>query len=90
MNPMPYPQSSPDIAPREFFLFGYRKEKLRGGCYDIAMNVFTAIADLMENLEKSLLHRAFNEWISRLHHVVESAGEYIQPWQKNFATQSVA
>jgi hypothetical protein len=79
MNQMPYPPFSPDIAPSEFFLFGCPKEKLRGCCHDTAMNVFTAIADLMESLEKSLLHRAFNEWISRLHLVVESSGEYMQP-----------
>jgi hypothetical protein len=33
---------------------------------------------LMENLEKLLLHCIFDEWISHLHFVVESGGEYIQ------------
>jgi hypothetical protein len=33
----------------------------------------------MENLEKSLLHRVFDEEISRFYLVVESGEEYIQP-----------
>jgi hypothetical protein len=31
---------------------------------------------LMENLETWLLHRVFDEWISRLDLVVESGGEW--------------
>jgi hypothetical protein len=46
--------------------------------------------DLMENLEKSPVHRVFDERISRLHPIVETAGEDIQTWQKNFATHPVA
>jgi hypothetical protein len=54
------------------------KDKLQGCSYDSADELFSAIMDLMENLEKSLLHRVFEEWISRLHFVLESGGEYIQ------------
>jgi ribonuclease I len=76
MNQMPYPPYSPDIAPSGFFLFGHSKHKLQGCSDDSADEFFSAITDLMENLEKSLLHRVLDEWISCQHLVVESGGEY--------------
>jgi hypothetical protein len=78
MNQMPHPTYSPDIAPSDFFLFGYLKDKLHRCSYDSALALFSAITDLTENLQKSLLHGIFDEWISPLHHVVESGREYIQ------------
>jgi hypothetical protein len=66
------------------------KDKLQGCSYDSALELFSAITDLTENLEKSLLHRIFDEYISLLHHVVESGAEHIQRSQENFATQPVA
>jgi hypothetical protein len=78
MHQLPHPPYSPDIAPSDFFLFGYLKHKLQGCSYDSADELFTVIAEMMEHLEKALLHRVFNEWISRLHLVMETGGEYIQ------------
>jgi hypothetical protein len=77
MNQMPHPPYSPDIAPSDFFLFGYSKHKLQGFSYNSADELFSAITHLMEHLEKVLLHRVFDEWISRLHLVVKTCGEYI-------------
>jgi histone-lysine N-methyltransferase SETMAR len=59
MNQMPHPPYSPDIVLSDFFLFGDLKHKLQGYCYDSADELLSAITDLMENLEKSLLHRVF-------------------------------
>jgi hypothetical protein len=89
MNQMPHPPCSRDIASSDFFLFGDLKRKLQGCSYDSGDQVFSAIMDLMENLEKSVLHRVFDEWILRFHFVVESGGEDIQIYQKNFASQRV-
>jgi hypothetical protein len=58
------------------------KHKLQGCFYDSADEFSPAITDLMKILEKSLLRRVFDEWISHLHLVVERGGEYIQTWQK--------
>jgi hypothetical protein len=87
---MPHLPYSPDIAPNDFFLFGYLKSKLQGCSYDSADKFISAITDLMENLQKSLLHRVFDELISRLHFVVESDGDYILTSQKNLAPRPVA
>jgi hypothetical protein len=78
MNQMPYPSYSPDIVPSEFFLFGQLEHKFQGCSSDLADELFSAITDLMENREKLLLRRLFDEWTSSLHFIVESSGEYIQ------------
>jgi hypothetical protein len=78
MNKMPHPPYSPDIVPSDFFLFGYLKHKLQRCSDDSADELFSAITDLLETLEKSFLHRLFDEWISLLHLVVESGRVYIQ------------
>jgi hypothetical protein len=73
---IPHPPYSSDIDPCDFFLFWYLKHKFQGCFYDSADELFSAITDLMRNLEKSFLHRVFDEWISHLHLVVESGGEW--------------
>jgi hypothetical protein len=78
MNQMSHLSYSPEIDSCDFFLFEYFKHKLQVCSYDYADELFSPITDLMENLEKSFLHRVFDEWISRFHLVVESVGEYIQ------------
>jgi transposase len=72
------PSYSPDIAPSDYFLFAYLKQRLQGSSYDSSDELFSAITNLMENLEKLLLRRVVDEWISRFHLVVQSGGEYIQ------------
>jgi hypothetical protein len=59
MNQMPHPPYSPDIASSDFFLFADLKHTVQACSYDSADHIFSAITDLMENLEKSILHRVF-------------------------------
>jgi hypothetical protein len=54
------------------------KQKIQGCFHDSADECFSAITDVMEYLEKPFLHSVFDEWISHLHLVVESGGDYIQ------------
>jgi hypothetical protein len=72
---MSHPLFSPDIALSDLFFFGHLKHKLQGCSYDSANDLFSAITDLIKNLEKSLFHCIFDEWISCLHLVVESCEE---------------
>jgi hypothetical protein len=87
---VPHLPDSPDIVLSNFFFFRDLKHKLQGCSYDSTNELFSAITDLMKNLEKPLLRPVFDEWISCLHLVVESGGEYIQTWHKNFATSPAA
>jgi hypothetical protein len=76
MNQMHHPPYSPDITSSDFFLFWDLKHKLQACSYHSADELFSAITDLMENLEKSFLHGVFDEWISHLHLVVESGEKW--------------
>jgi hypothetical protein len=78
MNQISHPSYPSDIDPSDFFLFGDLKHKLQGCSYDSADELFSTMTNLMENLEKTFLHRIFDELISCLHLIVESGGEYIQ------------
>jgi hypothetical protein len=78
MNQMPYLPYSPDIVPRDFFLFIYLKHMLQGCSHNSTRELFCAITDLMKNLKNLFLHGIFDQWISCLYVAVESGGEYIQ------------
>jgi hypothetical protein len=58
MRDPPYSPYSPDIARRDFFLFGYLKHRLQRCSSGSADEFFSAITDLMENLENLFPHRA--------------------------------
>jgi hypothetical protein len=47
------------------------------------MNFSLQSWNLMENLEKSFPHRAFDDWMACLHLVAEDSRESIQTKQKN-------
>jgi hypothetical protein len=74
MNQKPGPPYSLDIAPSYLFIFGHSKHKLQRCSYNSTDELFSGIRDLMGNLENSLLHRVFDEWISHLHLIVEGGG----------------
>jgi hypothetical protein len=63
------------MASSHLFLFGHLKHKLHGCSYDSANEIFAGFMDLMENLEKSFLQCIFDEWISRLHLVVDAGAQ---------------
>ena len=60
-----HPAYSPDIAPSDFFLFGYIKEKLRGQLFtkrdELLDEIYTKIYEIPHPLER----KVFNEWKSR-------------------------
>jgi hypothetical protein len=61
MNQMSDPPYSPDIAPCDFVLFGDLNHKFQECSYDSAHELLSATTDLMENPDKWVLHRLFDE-----------------------------
>jgi hypothetical protein len=61
MNQTPHLPYSLNIAPFDFFLFEDLNHKLQGCSYDSADEYFFLIIDWIENLEKLLLRRVFDE-----------------------------
>ena len=59
MKRAPHPPYSPDIAPSDFYLFGYIKEKLKGCTFNSAEQLLNAIIQISEDISKETLNKVF-------------------------------
>ena len=74
---IPHPVYSPDIAPCDFWLFGKLKEHLKGKRFDNENELFDTLLTFSIQISKDEIKKVFNEWIRRLHEIIENHGEYI-------------
>ena len=77
LKELPHPPYSPDIAPSDFFLFGYLKSRLKGFCFDTEELLMNKILLELGQIEKQLLVKVFQTWVERLKTVISTGGEYI-------------
>lgn len=73
----PHPPYSPDIAPSDFFLFGYVKEKLKGSSFETRYELFAEVQKILNEIPKETLENVFEEWDDRLRMVINTNGDYI-------------
>jgi histone-lysine N-methyltransferase SETMAR len=73
---LPHPAYSPDLAPSDFFLFGYLKEKLTDISCTNRDELKSAIVSLFEEIDKDVLTAVFESWITRVKWVIQKQGEY--------------
>jgi histone-lysine N-methyltransferase SETMAR len=71
-----HPPYSPDLAPCDFFLFGYIKEKLKGKSFADQGGLFLAVRNIMDGISQETRMKVFISWMERLRKCVETAGEY--------------
>jgi hypothetical protein len=74
---VPHSLSSPDIAPSDFFLFGYLKGRLGRTSFSNEESLMPAIRQIFAAIPIDMLWRVFNNWIRRLHQGIATAMEYI-------------
>ena len=74
---MEHPPYSPDLAPCDFWLFGYIKEKLKGSHFTSQNELKNAICQILANISKEEISSVYDEWIARLNTVIEKGGDYI-------------
>lgn len=72
-----HPPYSPDVAPSDFFLFGYLKDQLQGCEFEDEEQLFEKVSEILYSIPKSTLERVYNEWMERLFKVIETNGNYI-------------
>ena len=71
----PHPPYSPDIAPCDFFLFGYLKRKLAmDGVH--SSNISNVVKRYLVEIEPDLYGHVFDHWHDRLAWVANHGGEY--------------
>ena len=74
---MVQPPYSPDLAPSDFFLFGYLKYLLEGHEFASVDQLQNQLDKILKSISKSMLLDAYQEWIKRLHRCIELKGEYV-------------
>jgi hypothetical protein len=69
---------SPDLAPCDFFLFGYVKGKLVGKQYEMPEDFVSEVRTIIEYIRPDVLKNVFESWKGRLPDCWNSDGEYVE------------
>jgi hypothetical protein len=77
MKRAPHPPYSPDLAPSDFYLFGYVKGCLAGHSFESADALFGGIQGILDGIEKVTLQAVFLDWMERLGRCIDSNGVYV-------------
>ena len=67
----PHPAYSPDIAPSDFFLFGYMKEMLKGSSFKSLDDLKERIHEILSKISREIRLSVFEKWIQRCETVIE-------------------
>jgi hypothetical protein len=74
----PHPRYSPDLAPSDFFLFGYVKRALQGSEFQTMEELLAAVVGILNAISSETLTPTFHEWIRRLQKYLGTDGEYVE------------
>ena len=72
----PHPPYSPDVAPSDFFLFGYTKLNLKGFKCDDVDDLVEKIYEILHKISKQKRKEVFEAWIKRCDYVSTHGGNY--------------
>jgi hypothetical protein len=78
MKSAPHPPYSPDLAPSDFYLFGYVKIGLAGLSFEDADQLLAAVEGIFEGIEKVTLQAVFLGWMDRFRTCIATNGEYTE------------
>lgn len=74
----PHPPNSPDLAPCDFFLFGFLKGEIAGTIFNSYEELQVTVMDILHKIPAKKLKLVFNNWIKRLDACVRTGGEYVR------------
>ena len=72
-----HPPYSPDIAPSDFWLFGFIDEKRKGTVASNEEELIFQTREILSKIDSSVLGTVFKEWVKRLEMVIKGNGEYL-------------
>jgi hypothetical protein len=75
---MDQPPYSPDLAPCDFFLFGYLKHCVRDVQFSTEQELVNAIIRFLEAISPELWSDLFENWKGRLRTCVDAGGIYFE------------
>lgn len=73
-----HPPYSPDLAPSDFFLFGFLKMQMEGKNFESDEELFDAASNVLRCIPNTTLRDVYHEWIQRLKRCIEMNGEYVE------------
>ena len=71
-----HPPYSPDLAPLDFWLFDYIKQRLRD--YNDAESLKNAITRILLEIPKEEYLKTFHKWVERMQLCVDNQGDYFE------------
>jgi hypothetical protein len=77
MKQAPHSPYSPDLAPSDFFLFGYVKGKLMGYRAENPSELRVRIRVILAEIPRETLNAVFLEWMERLQKCGQVDDEYV-------------
>jgi hypothetical protein len=77
MKQAPDSPYSPDLAPSDFFLFGYAEGKLMGYRAETPSELLVRIRVILAEIPRKTLNTVFREQMERLQKCVQVDGEYV-------------
>lgn len=72
----PHPAYSPDVAPSDFFLFGFLEEKLKGKSFADVDEFEEALLEILGSISIEIKKKVFNHWIERCDWIIKHDGAY--------------
>jgi hypothetical protein len=82
---LPYSQ---DLAPSDFYLFGYVKHWPRGQSFEMTDDFFSASEVILRGNEKPTVDSVFLKWMQRLRQCTPTNGDYFEETQKSIVGES--
>jgi hypothetical protein len=77
MKQAPHPPYSPDLAPSDFFLFGYLKRKLMGYHTESPSELLIQIRVILSEILGETVNAVFLGWMEQLWKRIDTNGEYV-------------
>jgi hypothetical protein len=77
MKRAPDPPDSPDLAPSDFFLFGYVKKQLMGYRGENESELLVRIGVILAESPRDILNAVFLEWMDRLQKYIDINGDHV-------------
>jgi histone-lysine N-methyltransferase SETMAR len=78
LHQLPHPAYSPDLAPCDFWLFPTLKAALAEKKFLRIQDLARAVNSQLHGIPSLEYHNAFQKWLRRLQHYVDSRGEYFK------------
>jgi histone-lysine N-methyltransferase SETMAR len=73
-----HPPYSSDLAPSDFFLFGYHKRTLQRSEFQSVEDLLEAVVRILNATSTDTLIGKFHEWIKRLQACIENDRDYVE------------